>query len=376
VRSRRLLFFSPLPPPAGGIATWTQAVLASALRERFELHVIDTSPSQKVDVSGGSRLRFDRLSDALRSLARFVRELARIRPEIVHVNTSYHWAFWRDGLALWLAKLSGAKTVMHFRGGTFPQFVETTPPAFRWLIPVVLRGADRLFALDSGTREWLEKVCGSERTRFVPNFVDPAEFTPIPNRAARCGPVAVLFVGWIIEGKGVRELLEAGRGILEARFTLIGPADPEFLEQMRPDLEALGERARVLPPRRRRDVIDLYRAADVFVLPSWREGFPNVILEAMAAGLPIIATPVGAIADVVRDGREGLLVPSRDSASLAKALERMVRDRELRLKAGRRGRARVEAEFSCDAVIHQLGDLYEELEPRAGAPSGMGSSME
>jgi glycosyltransferase involved in cell wall biosynthesis len=373
---RRLLLVSPLPPPIGGIATWTVAVSRSPLAERFELRIVDTAPSEHAVVSGGSRFRGDRLLDAVRILARLVGELARFRPDVVHVNTSYFWAFLRDGMAVWLAKLAGARVVMHFRGGDFPEFVAGSPPLARRAIVATLARADRLFALTGATRAFLERTVGADAVRYLPNFVELGDFGDPPDRASRAGPVEVLYVGWIIEAKGVLELLEAARRVPDARFTLVGPVQQEFVARIAPALEALGDRVRLLPQRPRAQVIELYRAADVFALPTWREGFPNVVLEAMAAGLPVVATPVGAIPDAVAEGSEGLLVPVRDADALAAAIGRLVADRALRLAMGARARARVEAQFSRRAVVERLGALYDELAPPLPVERGIGSAIE
>jgi glycosyltransferase involved in cell wall biosynthesis len=173
--------------------------------------------------------------------------------------------------------------------------------------------------------------------------------------------VRVLFVGWLLEAKGVRELLEAAARLPDMHLTLVGPEETSFVATLRAPLEALGSRVRVLPARPRAEVIALYHEADLFVLPTWREGFPNVVLEAMAAGLPVVATPVGAIPDAVRDGEEGLLVPVRDARALERALATLIADPELRLAMGRRARARAEAVFSLPAVVEQLEAVYQEL---------------
>jgi glycosyltransferase involved in cell wall biosynthesis len=357
----RLLLLSALPPPTGGIPTWTLALLRSPLARRFELHVVSTSPTRSDAVSGDSSFRLDRARDALRTLARWLRELARFRPDVVHVNTPYYWAFLRDGLALWAASLAGARTLMHPRGGDFPEFVAKAQGPWRRFIHATLRRADLCIALTRPNQRLLEEIVGPERVRWVPNFVELSDLGPVPDRTRRTGPVNVLFVGWMLEAKGVRELIEAARALPAARFTLIGAEDPQFLASVRGELEALGERVRRLPPRPREEVMALYAEADVFVLPTWREGFPNVVLEAMAAGLPVVATPVGAIPDAVRDGEEGLLVPVRDPAALTAALRRLIEDRELRLAMGARARARAESVFSMEAVTAQLEALYRGL---------------
>ncbi len=360
-RRQRLLFVSPLPPPSGGISNWMVAVQDSALRDGFEIRVVNSSPSA-VDVTGTSRLRIGRVADALRILWRVAIALARFRPDIVHVNTSYFWAFLRDGVAIWMARLSGARTLLHLRGGDFPEWADASRGAVRAFLHATLRRCDRVIALTAHTQRWLETQIEPARVRYLPNFVRLAAIGAPPDRSDRAGkPVEVLFVGWLIEAKGVRELLQAARALPEARFTLIGPPEPSFTATIEAELRALGDRVRVLPVQTRGEVFLHYRDADIFVLPTWREGFPNVVIEAMATALPVVSTPVGAIAEIVEDGRSGLLVPVRHAAALEAALRRLIEAPALRLEMGRRARERVDALFSFDAVIAQLIVIYRDL---------------
>jgi len=205
-------------------------------------------------------------------------------------------------------------------------------------------------------------VVGPDRVRYVPNFVKIADFGALPDRASRGDlAVEVLFVGWIIAAKGVRELVDVARRIPHAHFTLVGPAEHSFFESLQPALESLGERITLLDPRPREGILELYRRADILVLPTWREGFPNVVLEAMAAGLPIVSTPVGAIPDAIRDGQEGFLIPPRDAQALEAALRHLVENATLRLAMGSRARIRAEAVFEMEAVITQLQAVYDEI---------------
>ena len=359
-RRPKLLFVSPLPPPTGGISNWMVAVRDGPLQSAYEIRVVDSSPSA-ADVTGRSRLRFGRVADALRILWNVVVELVRFRPAIVHVNTSYFWAFLRDGFTIRLARLAGARTVLHLRGGDFPEWAEGAADVWRSFITATLRKTDMVIALTAATQRWLEAQLGSERVRYLPNFVRlEAQGTP-PDRAGRAGPVQVLFVGWLLEAKGVRELLAAAKQLPDVRFTLVGPEEPRFTATLEAELRALGDRVRVLPAQPREEIFRLYREADVFVLPTWREGFPNVVIEAMAAGLPVVATPVGAIPEAIEDGRSGLLVPVRDANALEKALCRLIEDPALRAELGARARARVEAVFSFEAVVARLEAIYREL---------------
>jgi glycosyltransferase involved in cell wall biosynthesis len=230
------------------------------------------------------------------------------------------------------------------------------------LILQTLRRADRIIALTRHTQRFLLDWVGPDSVRYVPNFIRLEDVGGVPDRSQRDGQAPrVLFVGWIVEAKGVCELLQAARHLPEAHFTLVGPQQGSFMAEIREELDSLKGHVEVLSALPREEVAELYRAADVFVLPTHREGFPNTVLEAMAAGLPVIATPVGAIPDAVRHGEEGILVPPRDAEALTEALAALVRDPERRWALGARARERAVRVFSLEVVVRQLAALYDEL---------------
>jgi len=110
----------------------------------------------------------------------------------------------------------------------------------------------------------------------------------------------------------------------------------------------------------RQDVSKLLSTLDIFVLPSLTEGMPNVILEAMACSVPIIATHVGGIPEVVKDGWNGLLIPPEDPETLASSILKLLKDRTLRIQMGRNGRKHVQEKYSLDMQIQRFIQIYEE----------------
>ena len=120
----------------------------------------------------------------------------------------------------------------------------------------------------------------------------------------------------------------------------------------------------------RDDVPALFSAADFGILNSWEEGFSNVILEAMSAGLPMIVTDVGGNPEVVLNEETGLVVPSRDVAALGEAVLRLARDPNLRIRLGGAGQLRVKQEFSAERCVDSHSSLYEELVARLNCPGG------
>jgi glycosyltransferase involved in cell wall biosynthesis len=120
----------------------------------------------------------------------------------------------------------------------------------------------------------------------------------------------------------------------------------------------------------RSDVPQILAALDVFVLPSLWEGMPNAILEAMAAGLPVVATAVGGTPEVVADGKTGLLVPSHNPAAMAEAMERLLRSPDLRHRMGQAGREQVLQHFTVERMVAQTQKLYQQLLAAKGLGSG------
>lgn len=201
----------------------------------------------------------------------------------------------------------------------------------------------------------------------IPNGVDISRFAPTgavrSDRSAR----TVLFLGRLDPQKGVNVLLSAW-GEVAARlsdFTLtIGGQGPEGPALRAAAIHAgLEGRVRFLG-----SVLDPethLRAAAAFVLPSWHEGLPNALLEAMATGLPCVATTIGGTTDVATDERDALLVPPGDSAALAKALLRILTNADLAGRLGTAARLRVVAEFSLEAMVARYEQLYREMKNAA-----------
>jgi glycosyltransferase involved in cell wall biosynthesis len=166
--------------------------------------------------------------------------------------------------------------------------------------------------------------------------------------ASPAAPPLVVFAGRLTAAKNLEVALQALSNVPEATFIVVGDGEErERLEQL------AGERVRFLGARPRAEVLGLLAAADVAVLPSAWENFPHVAVEALTMGTPVVATRVGGVPEIVRDGENGLLVEPGDDAGFADALERILRDDELRARLGDAAPQSV-ARFSADAVYGEL----------------------
>lgn len=240
----------------------------------------------------------------------------------------------------------------------------TDPTGF--LLPEKVAAARFVIAISSYGRGQLMRFSSPKHWRklhVVRLGVDPAEFVPQERRAKRDGPFEIICVGRLAPVKAQLLLIEACAALIaEGRDVLLrlvgdGPS--------RADLEAAAARLRIqdrvvfhgaLSHDR---VLDLYLAADAFALASFAEGIPVVLMEALALELPCIATSIMGVPELIRDGCEGLLVPPSDVAAVAKGIERLIDDPELRNRLGSAGRAKVLQDYNLERNITRLGEYFQ-----------------
>jgi L-malate glycosyltransferase len=209
------------------------------------------------------------------------------------------------------------------------------------------------------------------RVHVIANGVDTAYYCPLASDHFEVGGLdrdlpTVVFVGRLVEAKGLRELLEAWREVVhdipDARLVLVGSGPLESELRERSGSSPLAGRVRLVGDVP--DVRPYLRSARAFVLPSWAEGLSNALLEAMASGLPCVASDIGSIRDAVTDGEEALLVPVQAPRQLAAALSAVLCQPSLADRLGRASRKRAEAEFSLEREVDRLEELYRVLVTR------------
>jgi glycosyltransferase involved in cell wall biosynthesis len=290
--------------------------------------------------------------------------LARGGRRIVHVHSASRWSFARKSLVLWIARAMGAETVFHLHGGEFQRFVsEESGPLKRWWIVRTLERSSLVICLSPSWASYLSSIAPAARIAVVPNGVPIPSLPPLRQEQGR-----VLFIGRVEAKKGVYVLVDAvahlRRQGVDVTLAVAGHGE---LDALRAAALAAGVADRLeilgwLDPAQRLE--QLARAA-VFVLPSFGEGLPMALLEAMAVGRAVVATPVGGIPDIAVDGRNALLVEPGNAPALAAALRRLIEDEGLRDSLGRAASRWVAASHDASAVVVRLRELYSGLaEPR------------
>ncbi len=277
-----------------------------------------------------------------------------------------------------IAKLAGARGVVHAEHGRSAADPHGESRKYRilrrWLLPFI----DRYLVVSRDIQKWLIEKIGidSSRVAYIPNGVDVARFAPTQNRKetrallGSFAPPGTLLIGTVGRLDAVKDqagLVSAFHNLCESlpgkrerlRLVMIGegPQRPVLEEQ----ITRLGLAAQVYLPGNRNDVPALLAEFDIFALSSIAEGMPVTLLEAMAAWLPVVATAVGGVGEVVSSGVTGALAPTGNPQALAKALADYVLDEALRTQHGRAGRERVEAQFSLQTMLAAYTTLYDGL---------------
>ncbi len=312
----------------------------------------------------------------LPALAEILRLYRRERPDLVH-----HVAMKPVLYGSLAAALTGVPVVVNALTGLGALFIPGLNPgtgsATARLLGPVVRAALRpllgrtdshLILQNDDDRALLERhsLIRHERVHLIRGSgVDVGRFRPSPEPA---GPPVAALVARMLWDKGVGEFVAAARLLkrsgVAVRLVLAGPTDPENPAAI-PEATLQAWQAEGIVEWRGAvaDIAGLWAEASIAVLPSYREGLPKALLEAASCGRPLIAADVPGCREIVRPGETGVLVPPRDAAALADAIERLTRDAALRARLGRQARALAEAEFAEAIVVRRTLDLYRALLP-------------
>jgi glycosyltransferase involved in cell wall biosynthesis len=299
--------------------------------------------------------------------------IRRYKPHIVHTHTSKAGVLGR--LVAWLTRVPviihkphGHVFYGHFGprlsrfflfiegllGGITDHVVALTPMEARDYRTLRVLTADQISIIHSGVELNRYHITAKKRQQ------KKKELGILPDS------LVIGYVGWLIPIKGVSYLVRAMKNVAEkypkSLLVLVGKGDNKGAEEMRikEQVKNLGLADRVYFLGWRSDVDEIMGCFDIFVLPSLNEGMGRVLVEAMAAGLPIVASRVGGIPDLVKDGKNGLLVPPADPAVLADAISSLLENKETRKRMGKAGR-KMCRQYSTEAMVEQIDDLYMEL---------------
>jgi len=299
--------------------------------------------------------------------------LVRGRVALMHVHSASRGSFWRKSLFCGMALLFRVPYVFHVHCGEFPLFYETKCGTWAkvW-VRRTLRKAARVIALTPSWCEPLIKIEPAARITVVGNPV----YVPEAMATLRVPAKVVLFLARLREKKGVFDLVRAIPFVLkvvpDVLFVLAGDGELEAVEAL---AETLGVRHAIRLPGwvDGDEKLRLLSEADAFVLPSYFEGLPVGLLEAMAYGVPIVTTPVGGIPDLIQHRKNGLLVQASQPDALAQAIIEILTEEKLRIFLREAAFQRVLKVYSIRAALGALQKMYVELGVPVASIKGFGN---
>jgi glycosyltransferase involved in cell wall biosynthesis len=363
----KVLVIGVLPPPAIGPSLAMKRLLeAENIRSAFDIDLLDISDTRNSGHIG--RFDFTNAWLGIKHILQCIKKVVSRRPALVYLNLSEGlWGYIRDvGLVL-PPMLLGCKVVFHLRGSQFRSFYDGMPALCRWFTRLLFRRVSRVIVLGHSLRPLFGGLVPDDRIMVVPNGIDYSQFKDVGRSGANGNLDKVLYFSNLRREKGTLRMIEALPEIVKSRpsihVTFAGEwqrdEDQEYAESFILKHNLTGHvtfTGRVIGP----DKIRLYKEHDVFVFtPVDPEGLPWVILEAMSAGLPVLTTDRGAIAEVVEEGRTGYIIEPQPK-TIAEKLAYMIEHPYEARAMGMSGRERVEQFFSEPAYLKGVEQVLQE----------------
>jgi glycosyltransferase involved in cell wall biosynthesis len=293
------------------------------------------------------------------------REVLRSRPDVVVIKSSHEWrSLLRDIPLVAALQPRRQRVVIQFHGGHTDWLVLPGNHLFKALTRLLLRLTRGVLVLSSEEAKDIRRFRPGTRVNVVFNAFRQADLALAPPvvRDSDAGPL-IVFAGRLIPEKGVFETLTAFASLRSRRpCRLVIAGDGGARAEVAERVERLGVGGDVVCAGQleRSELMALFREADVFVMPSYSEGFPTVITEAMSMGLPIVTTRLRGMADHLEEGRNALFVPPRSPAQICAALGRLLDDDQLRSRMAEANRTAV-ARFSPTAAAERYLEAIEQL---------------
>lgn len=363
-RCPRILLVAPFGAGVGGILAQTNALVSEIQKVKLaSVIVIDTAQRYREDFD----LRLKRrvvggIIHATKLLGRLLNALATFRPESVRIASSASLGLFRDFALVLLARAFRAHVVISFHFGRIPSLRESHNWEW-WLLLSTCAVSDGVVVLDARSKNTLKSALPRTAIEQFPNGID-IDWVDNLVRGIQQSPesskVRLVFTGMVIQGKGVVELVNACAQLKNSNFELeiVGPVSPDMKKRLYA-LASSGPRVGWVTftgPLAREDSIRKIASADIYVLPSYTEGFPISILEAMACGKPTVATAVGAITEMLSiDSAHpaGICVPSREAGALSCAIASLIEDPARRAAMGKAAREKCKSEYSLSNLARR-----------------------
>jgi glycosyltransferase involved in cell wall biosynthesis len=362
----RILVSGHLPPPMGGIATYYQSLLSSSLPQLVDLSFVETSSQKRTQAQSG-RFSLSNVLSAVSDCGRFTKAVIRHRPELTHIATADGLSFAKHSVCVIIARLFGSRVLLHPHCGFSACYTDQSR-LWQWFVRRTIRMTNGVVTLST---EWnqLTAIVPGCPVYFLPNGIDLTAYRTVGMERKvvekKSHQFKVLYLGYMGKAKGSFDLFEAAKIIskndIPVIFNLVGGDwGPGEVEQLKKQIDqaGLGNIVTVHPPVIGAQKTDFFGEADIFIYPSYSEGMPIAVIEAMACGLPIIATRVGGLPDLVKDGINGVLVDPGCPDQLVSALKYLSSNPEILFAMQLKSYQSAFENFDIENVVPKLVSIY------------------
>lgn len=352
-KPRILMVGMHLTKTRGGITTLISEILKSPLKNHFEFIYVE---SQAEDFG-----KFGKTFLALTAIFSFLWKCLFARPKIVYVHLGSNASLYREAFFIFLAKILRKKIIGHFHAGDVENYYPFQSKIGQKLIRSGLNLCDGLIAVSNESARQLREITPNAKISIIPNAIDVTDFDFKTEKKSE-NFVRLLFVGAIGKLKGERDLIKALAMLRDKNLNL----KVSFLGYGAESLKSYCDELKItdfiefLGAVSLEERLGFFEKADVFVLPTYAEAMPMSVIEAMAAGLPVISTNVGGIPELIEDGENGFLFECGDVSALAEKILLLAEDKNLRQKVGKKAREKARKQFDLDQYTEKLRDFLSE----------------
>jgi glycosyltransferase involved in cell wall biosynthesis len=346
----KILYVGPSHKSRGGISSVIKSYMRSPLMLEFSLLWIETQHDLN---------RFTKMWYFVKAL--LISPYFFLKSDIVHIHTASYNSFYRKCIFILLCKIFNRKLILHIHGGGFGTFLNNGNRLKKKGVMYLLKKADTLICLSPLKAKEIKPYVSEKKINIISN---PCSFSTIMPQDKQNEDISILFAGWVKIEKGVFDLIyafaEVEKKCRNCRLIIAGKG---MIEEGREIVRKLGLEEKIIFTGwlQKKEMQKALTDADIFCLPSYCEGVPMSIIEAMAYCLPVLSTSVGGIPDIIDPDKTGFLVHPGNIGELTQKLLFLVRNDEVRTLAGKNAKAFIDEHCSTDIVSEQLTLLYQKL---------------
>lgn len=336
----------------GGMRTVIETYEKDGLFDRWNVELIYSHDE-------GSILK--RLYLAFISLVRFVFLMIFSKVSMIHLHAAAKGSFWRKNIFAIVARAFGKPVLLHLHGADMMAFYDSQPDFLKRRISKILTKADLVIVLSDSWANYIQEIAPDAKVQVLFNYVS----LPVLGTEFKTDKkVKILFLGVLGHRKGIYDLIEAVKNIVPKfnNFELLVGGNGELEEAQNKTRElGLEEYIHFLGWVSGEAKEQYLKESDLYILPSYDEGLPMGLLEAMSWGKPVISTNVGGIPELIREGVDGFVIEPGNVDQISDSLLKLLSDDAMRIAFGKKSRARIEEAFSDKVVLPQLEGIYTAL---------------